>query len=116
MHQTTVRFSADLWAALEAEARRLGVSVAHYVREAALARLMYTSGRRGDRSAAAAYEPDLQAGGLEAAIAPEAVDPATESDELARPRARAKERRAEAEARRNEFAGSREPGGPRRDR
>jgi hypothetical protein len=50
MHQTTVRFGPDLWSALEEEARRVGVSVAHYVRDAALARLVAT-GR--DASAAA---------------------------------------------------------------
>jgi hypothetical protein len=48
MHQTTVRFGADLWDALEREGERLGVSVAQYVREAALARLVYSSGKRGD--------------------------------------------------------------------
>jgi hypothetical protein len=48
MHQTTVRFGADLWDALEREGERLGVSVAQYLREAALARLVYSSGRRGD--------------------------------------------------------------------
>jgi hypothetical protein len=48
MHQTTVRFGADLWDALEREGERLGVSVAQYVREAALARLVYSAGRRGD--------------------------------------------------------------------
>jgi hypothetical protein len=48
MHQTTVRFGADLWAALEAECGRLGVSAAQYLRESALARLAYTAGRRGE--------------------------------------------------------------------
>lgn len=48
MHQTTVRFSTDLWAALEDECEGLGVSVAQYVREAALARLTYAAGERGD--------------------------------------------------------------------
>jgi hypothetical protein len=48
MHQTTVRFGVDLWEALEEEGRRLGVSVAQYVREAALARLVYSAGKRGD--------------------------------------------------------------------
>lgn len=48
MHQTTVRFGPDLWEALEAECARLGVSAAQYVREAALARLAYTAGRRGE--------------------------------------------------------------------
>jgi hypothetical protein len=44
MHQTTVRFGPDLWSALEDESARLGVSIAHYVRDAALARLSYTEG------------------------------------------------------------------------
>lgn len=48
MHQTTLRFGPDLWEALSAGAEQDGVSVAQYVREAALARLAYTAGRRGD--------------------------------------------------------------------
>ena len=48
MHQTTVRFGADLWEALERECELVGVSVAQYVREAALTRLVYGAGRRGD--------------------------------------------------------------------
>lgn len=48
MHQTTVRFSAELWEALEVECERLGVSVAQFVREAALTRIVYAAGRRGD--------------------------------------------------------------------
>ncbi|MEA2378155.1 MAG: hypothetical protein QOK00_1041 [Thermoleophilaceae bacterium] len=48
MHQTTVRFGADLWDALESECAELGLSVAQYVREAALARLVYAAGKRGD--------------------------------------------------------------------
>jgi hypothetical protein len=47
VHQTTVRFDPELWGALENEARALGVSVAQYLREAAMARLAYTAGRRG---------------------------------------------------------------------
>jgi len=50
MHQTTLRFGPDLWDALSEEAREAGVSVAQFVREAALARLAYTAGRRGDLS------------------------------------------------------------------
>jgi hypothetical protein len=45
MHQTTVRFGPDLWAALEEESGRLGMSAAQYVRESTLARLSYTLGR-----------------------------------------------------------------------
>ena len=48
MHQTTVRFSSELWSDLAAEADILGVSVAQFIREAALARLAYSAGRRGD--------------------------------------------------------------------
>ena len=48
MHQTTLRFGPDLWDALSEEAREAGVSVAQFVREAALARLAYTAGLRGD--------------------------------------------------------------------
>jgi hypothetical protein len=48
MHQTTVRFGADLWEALEDQCAALGVSVAQFVRESALARLAYLAGRRGD--------------------------------------------------------------------
>jgi hypothetical protein len=39
MHQTTIRFGPDTWAALQAEAERLGVSAAQYVRDSALSRL-----------------------------------------------------------------------------
>jgi hypothetical protein len=48
MHQTTVRFGADLWQTLEAECAELGISVAQFVREAALARVMYMAGRRAE--------------------------------------------------------------------
>jgi hypothetical protein len=39
MHQTTLRFGPDLWSALESESKRLGVSIAQYVRDAAVSRL-----------------------------------------------------------------------------
>ncbi len=48
MRATTVRFGADLWEALELEAARTGVSVAQYVREAALARVAHVAGLRGE--------------------------------------------------------------------
>jgi hypothetical protein len=48
MHQTTVRFSEELWQALEEECARLGVSAAQYLREAALTRIVYAAGKRGD--------------------------------------------------------------------
>lgn len=56
MHQTTVRFGSDLWTALEQECARLGVSVAQYLREAALTRLVYAAGRRGDEEFELALE------------------------------------------------------------
>jgi hypothetical protein len=48
MHQTTLRFAPDLWEAVSREAGRTGVSVAQYVREAVLIRIVYEAGRRGD--------------------------------------------------------------------
>jgi hypothetical protein len=48
MHQTTVRFGADLWTQLEHEAASTGVSAAQYVREATLSRLAYSAAQRGD--------------------------------------------------------------------
>ncbi|MFL5896005.1 MAG: hypothetical protein ACJ76Z_12945, partial [Thermoleophilaceae bacterium] len=56
MHQTTVRFTPDLWEAVETECLRLGVSAAQYLREAALARLLYAAGRRGESEYADALE------------------------------------------------------------
>jgi hypothetical protein len=56
MHQTTVRFGADLWADLEREAAATGVSAAQYIREAALSRLAYSAGRRGEPGFGAAIE------------------------------------------------------------
>jgi hypothetical protein len=61
MHQTTLRIAPDLWETLTVEARLAGVSIAQYIREAALARLAYTAGRRGD----AGYEAALRAAGAD---------------------------------------------------
>jgi hypothetical protein len=44
MHQTTLRFGPDLWSALEAESERMGVSVAQFVRDAAISRLAFSQG------------------------------------------------------------------------
>jgi len=41
MHQTTVRFGAELWGALEAAAAADGVSISAYVREATLMRVAH---------------------------------------------------------------------------
>jgi hypothetical protein len=46
MKVTTVRFGDDLWALLEFEAARAGVSVSQYIREAALARAAFAAGTR----------------------------------------------------------------------
>jgi hypothetical protein len=75
MHQTTVRFGPDLWEALEAECGRLGVSVAQYLREAALARLAYTAGWR--------HEPDYEHALAAAGAAIEEHTPGEEAREEA---------------------------------
>jgi hypothetical protein len=46
MRATTIRFTPELWELLEREARREGVSVAQYVRDAALFRAAYGLGER----------------------------------------------------------------------
>ena len=49
MRATTVRFGEDLWAMLERESRRVGVSAAQFVREATIMRLGAIAGGRGDQ-------------------------------------------------------------------
>lgn len=51
MHATTVRFSDDLWELLEQEALGTGVSVAQFVRDAALLRVASVRARRGEADA-----------------------------------------------------------------
>ena len=46
MRATTIRFPNDLWDQLEREASKQGISVAQYVRDAALYRVAYTAGAR----------------------------------------------------------------------
>lgn len=63
MHQTTIRFGHELWDTLELAAENGGVSVAQYVREAAIERLA-RSGAFGDggspsRDSITEPEPDL---------------------------------------------------------
>jgi GAF domain-containing protein len=48
MRATTVRFSEDLWQLLEEESARQGISAAQFVRDAAIVRLAFLAGRRGD--------------------------------------------------------------------
>jgi hypothetical protein len=51
MKATTVRFGEDLWAMLDRESARLGVSAAQFVREAAIMRVAMLVGARGDPDA-----------------------------------------------------------------
>jgi hypothetical protein len=44
MRATTIRFPNDLWEQLEREARKQGISVAQYVRAAALYRGAFSAG------------------------------------------------------------------------
>lgn len=47
MHKTTLRFPDDVWALVARESRRERVSVAQYIREAALARAYISITKRG---------------------------------------------------------------------
>lgn len=49
MRATTIRFTPELWALLQREAEREGVSVAQYVRDAALFRVAYSAGERHEQ-------------------------------------------------------------------
>jgi transcriptional regulator with GAF, ATPase, and Fis domain len=51
MKATTVRFGEDLWAMLERESSRLGLSAAQFVREATIMRMGMLAGSRGDPDA-----------------------------------------------------------------
>jgi hypothetical protein len=89
MHQTTVRFGSDLWEALERECELLGVSVAQYVREAALTRLVYAAGRRGDDEFELAAE-------LATGSEPKVEEPHADLEALATPTSAAKDTRDRA--------------------
>ena len=58
MRATTIRFPNDLWEQLEQEAKRQGISVAQYVRDAALYRVAYSTGAREDPAQSRARFPD----------------------------------------------------------
>ena len=49
MRATTIRFTPELWALLQREAEREGVSVAQYVRDSALFRVAYSAGVRREQ-------------------------------------------------------------------
>ena len=61
MRATTIRFPNDLWEQLEQEARAQGISVAQYVRDAALYRVAYSAGAREDASEGRARFPGRSA-------------------------------------------------------
>jgi hypothetical protein len=48
MRATTIRFPNDLWEQLEREAQKQGISVAQYVRDAALYRVAFSAGAAQD--------------------------------------------------------------------
>lgn len=50
MRATTIRFTPELWELLEQEARREGVSVAQYVRDAAMFRAAFGLGERSGKA------------------------------------------------------------------
>jgi len=64
MRATTIRFSPAVWELLEQEAHREGQSVAQYVRDAALFRVAYGMGERGEMRS-----PDIALDALHAAAA-----------------------------------------------
>lgn len=51
MRATTIRFPNDLWQQLEREAKTQGISVAQYVRDAALYRVAFSAGATSETNA-----------------------------------------------------------------
>jgi len=51
MRATTIRFPNDLWEQLEREAKKQGISVAQYVRDAALYRVAFSAGAASEEEA-----------------------------------------------------------------
>lgn len=60
MRRQTLRFGESLWDLIEDESNRDGVSAAHWIREAALARALWERQRRGEASG-----PDILAAIIE---------------------------------------------------
>jgi GAF domain-containing protein len=79
MRATTVRFGDDLWAMLERESRRLGISAAQFVREATIMRVSMLAGSRGDPDA------ELMIAGIAARSAGKRAGPADVAEALAEP-------------------------------
>jgi hypothetical protein len=50
MRATTIRFPNDLWEQLEREAKKQGISVAQYVRDAALYRVAFSAGAASENN------------------------------------------------------------------
>ena len=80
MRATTVRFSEDQWDLLEREARRQGVSTAQLVRDAAILRVAFLMGKRGDPEAEATLERLAAAAASESRSARAAAVPANVID------------------------------------
>ncbi len=57
MRATTIRFTPELWTLLQREAEREEVSVAQYVRDAALFRVAYGAGVRRERETEQVEDP-----------------------------------------------------------
>ncbi len=57
MRATTIRFPNDLWEQLELEARKQGISVAQYVRDAALYRVAFSAGAASEAGDDRAWRP-----------------------------------------------------------
>jgi hypothetical protein len=110
MRVTTVRFGSDLWALLDQEAARVGVSVSQYVREAALARAVAAAAARGDAPF------DLLAGAVREVVPADAREGDVERALAGLARAVATERREEAEAVRRESRQAVRTAEARRDR
>ena len=89
MQATLIRFGPELFLELKREAKRNGVSVAQYVREAVVARMAYTAGQRGD--------PRYQLGEVDGA-SPSAVRSAAARARAAAQRVRSESRAVQAES------------------